>query len=286
MVLITRNKSGPPASNPATIINIITSATTFHLLVKLTLLILIIWVAFVRKPTQLVTSQITQKLSERVLTTSIVIVIALIFILTLKRGCWYSDDLFFLAICLLIWVYVWKQSHAISTFISSIQPEYEPVTDYILPNAGTTSQDLKGIRGSSEITESRTGNLPEHYDYLPDDDIYSPELIELAKMQKESNTTYPAYRPYEPGSPNIQTELEPANYINETEDPGQGPVYKLANEVLVALDDTCQINQLTQEQCKPATEYMRRNGVGQSKWAFINELDSMPTPTGSFDICE
>ncbi len=134
--------------------------------------------------------------------------------------------------------------------------------------------------------ESRTGNLPEHYDYLPEDAGTSrAELTELTKMQKESNTAYPDYKPYEPGTPHTQTELEPANYINKPDEPGQGPVYKLANEVLVALDDKCQINQLTQEQSRPVTEYMRRNGVGQSKWAFIDELDSMPVPTGGFDNC-
>lgn len=263
----------------------LTSASTFHLLVKIVALIIIMWVAFVRKiPVR--NNPATKYKYERVLTTSITIIIALIIIFTLKKRCWFKDDIFFMAICLLIWVYSWKQSSQLDTFLSGDMTNDPTAGDYLLPGPGIDIYGLKGIQAAPNIIDDRAGNLPEHYDYKPFNMPDPATLKRLANLQKRDNRAWPEYQPFNLYSPNTGTELKEENYNIKSDEPNQSPVYKLANEVLVALDDKCMLNQALPDDLKDITEYQRNNGVGQSKWAYIDDNEPIPTELNTMHDAE
>lgn len=267
MVYITPRKITTPS--PASLYDICCSATTIHLLIKLALLVLIIWVALIQKPTNILNHK-----HEKLILTSIVIVSSLIIISITKRGKWYRDDLFFLSICLIIWVYTWHQGQSISSFISAINNADTSGNDILLPNPGTSIMEMKGARTAAEfnLDDKRTGNLAEHYDYFPDD--MAMDKAALTKLAKISLDSSPAS--YDPYSVSGEAKLTPDNYIINLQEPDNMPVHKLANEVLLALETECLPNQELLSggdgpSIKPVTEYMRQNGAGQSKWAFVEE---------------
>ena len=135
--------------------------------------------------------------------------------------------------------------------------------------------EMKGARTAAEfnLDDKRVGNLAEHYDYFPDDMAMDKAVLaKLAKMPLNNNAT-PAYDPY---SVSGKAELTADNHIINLQEPDNMPVHKLANEVLLALETECLPNQellsgTDDISIKPVTEYMRQNGAGQSKWAFVDE---------------
>lgn len=299
MVYITPRKITAPT--PTSLYDICCSATTIHLLIKLALLVLIIWVALIQKPTNILNHK-----HEKLILTSIVIVSSLIITSITKRGIWHPDDLFFLSICLIIWVYTWHQGQSISGFISAINNADTSSNDILLPNPGTSIMEMKGARTAAEfnLDDKRVGNLAEHYDYFPDDMAMDKAVLtKLAKMPLDNNAT-PAYDPY---SVSGKAELTADNHIINLQEPDNMPVHKLANEVLLALETECLPNQellsgTDDISIKPVTEYrrhcdsitgsrhwrstkstptdggliqceryLRQNGAGQSKWAFVDE---------------
>ena len=246
-----------------TLYSAITSATTFHLLVKCVLLVFIIWVVFKWEPNthNLELLHITYKQKSAVI--SIICILAIITVWFLKKQKFYSDDLFFIAMVLVIWVYAWRQNNTISGFLAKLPIQTQFHThhqsqDIILPIPGTDILSNQGLKAGpvTPSADKRSGVLPEHYDYLPDD---------MKRVSKPAA--------FDPAAPLTSTdELPQFNRMINLMEPSDHPVYKLTNEVLTALDDKCLAHDST-DSAKPMTEFMRQNGAGQSKWAFIEESE-------------
>lgn len=239
-----------------TLYSALTSATVFHLLVKCVLLIFIIWVIFKWEPESR-TDQLHITYKQKPIIISIICILVIITVWFLKKQKFYTDDLFFIAIVLVIWVYAWRQNNNISGFLSKLLTQANmPSQDIILPIPGTDILSYQGLKAApvTHSADKRSGVLPEHYDYLPDD------------MKRVSN---PAA--FDPAAPiNSADELPQFNRMINLMEPTDHPVYKLTNEVLTALNDKCLAHDST-DAAKPMTEFMRQNGAGQSKWAFIDE---------------
>jgi hypothetical protein len=254
-----------------TLYSAITSATVFHLLVKCVLLLFIIWVVFKweQNTHNLELLHITYKQKSVVI--SIICILAIITVWFLKKQKFYSDDLFFMGIILVIWVYAWRQNNTIAGFLSKLPTQTQNYTqfqkqsqDFLLPSPGTDILSNQGLKAApvTHIADKRSGVLPEHYDYLPDD------------MKRVSN---PAA--FDPSAPLTSTdELPQFNRMINLMEPTDHPVYKLTNEVLTALDDKCLAHDST-DAAKPITEFMRQNGAGQSKWAFLEESEQQAVST-------
>ena len=246
-----------------TLYSAITSATTFHLLVKCVLLVFIIWVVFKWEPNthNLELLHITYKQKSAVI--SIICILAIITVWFLKKQKFYSDDLFFIAMVLVIWVYAWRQNNTISGFLAKLPIQTQFHThhqsqDIILPIPGTDILSNQGLKAGpvTPSADKRSGVLSEHYDYLPDD---------MKRVSKPSA--------FDPAAPLTSTdELPQFNRMINLMEPSDHPVYKLTNEVLTALDDKCLAHDST-DAAKPMTEFMRQNGAGQSKWAFLEESE-------------
>lgn len=282
---ITRNISQNITRN-ITLYSAITSATFFHLLVKCVLLVFVIWVVFKWEPapssntlthhSQMLNIKLTYEQKKISITIICVLVIAVVWFL--KKYKFYPDDLFFMAIILVIWVYAWRQNNTISGFLSKLKNTQatsyptQNITysgDIIIPSPGTSALDSHGISGAGPVIPSadkRSGVLPEHYDYLPDN------------MKRVSNPA--AFDPMAPLS--SEDELPQFNRMINLLEPSDHPTYKLTNEVLMALENKCLAHDST-DAAKPMTEFMRQNGAGQSKWAFVGESDQSSN-TGIHDL--
>jgi hypothetical protein len=242
-----------------TLYSAITSATAFHLLVKCVLLVFIIWVVFKWEPNthNFELLHITYKQKSAVI--SIICILAILVVWFLKKQKFYSDDLFFIAMVLVIWVYAWRQNNTIAGFLAKLPTQLPMLSqDIILPIPGTDILSNQGLKAGpvTPSADKRSGVLPEHYDYLPDD---------MKRVSKPAA--------FDPAAPLTSTdELPQFNRMINLMEPTDHPVYKLTNEVLTALDDKCLAHDLT-DSAKPATEFMRQNGSGQSKWAFIEESE-------------
>lgn len=244
-----------------TLYSAITSATVFHLLIKCVLLLFIIWVIFKWEPNSyseypiLSTRLLSISYKQRKIIISIICILAILVVWFLKKQKFYSDDLFFMGIILVIWVYVWRQNNTISAFLANLTDQSQ---DIILPNPGTNALDSQGLKVGpvTHIADKRSGVLPEHYDYLPDD---------IKSISKPA-----AFDPLAPLS--SSDDLPQFNLMINLMEPNDHPVYKLTNEVLTALDNKCLAHDST-DAAKPMSEFMRKNGSGQSKWAFIEESE-------------
>ena len=270
-----------------TLYSAITSATTFHLLVKCVLLLFIIWVVFkweqnthnlelpsclnyyytpkgckimdkrvtgeCKRILDLTVLHITYKQKSAVI--SIICILAILVVWFLKKYRFYSDDLFFMGIILVIWVYAWRQNNTIAGFLSNLTAQSQ---DILLPIPGTDILSNQGLKAApvTPSADTRSGILPEHYDYLPDD---------MKRVSKPA-----AFNPSAPIA--SSDELPQFNRMINLMEPTDHPVYKLTNEVLTALDNKCLAHDST-DTAKPMTEFMRQNGAGQSKWAFIEESE-------------
>lgn len=261
-----------------TLYSTLTSATLFHLLVKCVLLVFVIWVVFKWEPTpssntptyNLQMSNITLTYKQKKISISIICVLVIAIVWFLKKYKFYPDDLFFISIILVIWVYAWRQNNTISGFLSKLKNTHatsyptQSLTysgDIIMPSPGTSALDSHGVSGAGLVTPSadkRSGVLPEHYDYLPDN------------MKHVTNPA--AFDPMAPLS--SEDELPQFNRMINLMEPSDHPTYKLTNEVLTALENKCLAHDST-DAAKPMTEFMRQNGAGQSKWAFIDEIEQL-----------
>jgi hypothetical protein len=245
-----------------TLYSALTSATVFHLLVKCVLLVFIIWVIFKWEPetVQSKTELLHFTYKQKPIIISIICILAIITVWFLKKYRFYADDLFFITIILVIWVYAWRQNNDIAGFLSKLPTQANILSqDIILPIPGTDILSYQGLKVApvTPSADKRSGVLPEHYDYLPDN------------MKGVSST--PAA--FDPASPlNSADELPQFNRMINLMEPTDHPVYKLTNEVLTALDNKCLAHDST-DTAKPMTEFMRQNGAGQSKWAFVEESD-------------
>lgn len=281
-----------------TLYSAITSTTVFHLLVKCVLLLFIIWVIFKWEPSTINTGLQAQTepvnlnintetlyfmYKQKIVVISIICIVVIITVWFLKKYQFYTDDLFFIAIILVLWVYAWRQNNNIAGFIGNtvctgLQSNCNATDsttilsvgginsiaqsqDIIMPNPGVGSLDSQGLKVAPvDFADKRTGILPEHYDYLPDNIKHGP----------------PTPLAFDPMSPiNSSDELPQFNKMINLMEPSDHPTYKLSNEVLTALNDKCLEHDST-EYAKPMTEFMRQNGSGQSKWAFVDESDSQP----------
>lgn len=255
-----------------TLYSAVTSATIFHLLVKCVLLIFIIWIIFkweINMHNGLHngihngihnTNLLYLTYKQKSIVISIICILAIIVVWFLKKQKFYPDDLFFISIILVIWVYAWRQNNHIAGFFAknlNLQS-----LDIILPIPGTMQLDNQGLKAApvDYSADKRSGVLPEHYDYMPDD------------MKQVSNPA--AFNPMSPI--NSSDELPQFNRIINLMEPADHPVYKLTNEVLTALNDNCLAHDST-DAAKPLTEFMRHNGAGQSKWAFITDSEQLQT---------
>lgn len=261
-----------------TLYSALTSATLFHLQVKCALLVFVIWVVFKWEPTpssnmpthHLQMTNITLTYMQKKISISIICVLVIAIVWFLKKYKFYPDDLFFISIILVIWVYAWRQNNTISGFFSKLKNTHstsyptQNLTysgDIIMPSPGTSALDSHGVSGAGPVTPSadkRSGVLPEHYDYLPDN------------MKHVSNPTA-----FDPMAPLLsEDELPQFNRMINLMEPSDHPTYKLTNEVLTALENKCLAHDST-DAAKPMTEFMRQNGAGQSKWAFIDESEQL-----------
>jgi len=186
---------------------------------------------------------------------SIICILAILVVWFLKKYRFYSDDLFFMGIILVIWVYAWRQNNTIAGFLSNLTAQSQ---DILLPIPGTDILSNQGLKAApvTPSADTRSGILPEHYDYLPDD---------MKRVSKPA-----AFNPSAPIA--SSDELPQFNRMINLMEPTDHPVYKLTNEVLTALDNKCLAHDST-DTAKPMTEFMRQNGAGQSKWAFIEESE-------------
>jgi hypothetical protein len=242
-----------------TLYSALTSATVFHLLVKCVLLVFIIWVIFKWEPENK-TDQLHITYKQKSIVISIICILVIITVWFLKKYKFYSDDLFFISIVLVIWVYAWRQNNNIAGFLATLPNQTDMLSqDTILPIPGTDILSYQGLKAApvTPSADKRSGVLPEHYDYLPDN------------MNSVSST--PAA--FDPAAPlNSEDELPQFNRMINLMEPTDHPVYKLTNEVLTALDNKC-LAYDSSDTAKPMTEFMRQNGAGQSKWAFIEESE-------------
>jgi hypothetical protein len=135
-------------------------------------LVFIIWVIFKWEPVpnKIELLHITYK--QKTIVISIICILVIITVWFLKKQKFYTDDLFFISMVLVIWVYAWRQNNDISGFLAKLPTQANMTSqDIILPIPGTDILSYQGLKAApvTPSADKRSGVLPEHYDYLPDD---------------------------------------------------------------------------------------------------------------------
>ena len=261
------NEKQKLSENCVNIAQFITSKTIFHLLLKILLLSLIVYLSNSRVIDKLIEKDILNHINnnktisnnlkktqnktktndtndtkkiiiQKNIIISIISVLCVFIIYMNKNKQLYEDDLLFIFILIVINIYNFKnqnslleylQNHDLEKFdsLSSFKLSMSDYNNTALPN----KSDL--VRGS---------NKPEHYDYTPDDMPTFDLDIDLAKFKKEhdenKNNDYLAnVKPYEVNKlDDIDANTNPLNKVKFSISPETDYV-KLNNAALYSLND-------------------------------------------------
>ena len=123
---------------------------------------------------------------------------------------------------------------------------------------------LNKISSSNPVLPN--GARSEHYDFTPDDipTWQHNQAFKALYSKLKVKCKEPDVKPFEPEN-RQRFKRADVQYQDDI-------AYKTSNDALIGKYDDASIKALS-DSTSPANKYMRRNGAGQSKWAFIAEKD-------------
>ena len=309
--LKTNNEKQKLSENCVNVAQFITSKTIFHLLLKILLLSLIIYLSNSRIIDELIEKDILNKLKNNRTTSnnlknnqskindtkkiiiqkniiiSIISVLCVFIIYMNKDKKLYEDDLLFIFILVVINIYNFKNQNSLLEYLQNHDLEkFDSLSSFKL---SMSDYDNTALPDKSDLV--RGSNKPEHYDYTPDDMPTFDLDKDLAKFKKKhdknKNNDYLAnVKPYEVNKlDDIDANTNPLNKVKYSISPETDYV-KLNNAALYSLNDYYENEKLYRTENKrqslksinnlvPFTKYRKDNGVGKCKYEQIGPDDNV-----------
>tara|TARA_B100000902_G_C27314703_1_gene920520 strand:+ start:101 stop:1363 length:1263 start_codon:yes stop_codon:yes gene_type:complete len=261
------NEKQKLSENCVNIAQFITSKTIFHLLLKILLLSLIVYLSNSRVIDKLIEKDILNHINNNKTTSnnlkknqnknktndtndtkkiiiqkniiiSIISVLCVFIIYMNKNKQLYEDDLLFIFILIVINIYNFKNQNSLLEYLQNHDLEkFDSLSSFKL---SMLDYDKTEVPNKSELV--RGSNKPEHYDYTPNDMPTFDLDIDLAKFKKEhdenKNNDYLAnVKPYVVNKLNdIDANTNPLNKVKFSISPETDYV-KLNNAVLYSIND-------------------------------------------------